>query len=108
MYLIQNPVNDKRYVGKTTKTVKERFEGHARCKKTPIGKAIHKYGKKKFRYGIIKTCATKKEYPGLSGSTITSKIAGKHKFFPAEMAAIKKFLNTELSIEELFKRNDTN
>ena len=61
VYLIQNLVNGKRYVGQTTKTVKGRFEGHARCKKTLIGKAIRKYGKKNFRYGIIKTCATKAE-----------------------------------------------
>mgnify|MGYP002860339754 CR=1 FL=1 len=61
VYLIRNLVNGKRYVGQTKKTVKERFAEHARCKTSLIGKAIHKYDKKKFCYGIIKTCATREE-----------------------------------------------
>ena len=61
VYLIINLVNSKRYVGQTTKTVEKRFKEHARHKKSLIGKAIRKYGKENFRYGIIKSCATRKE-----------------------------------------------
>ncbi|MBR4904720.1 MAG: helix-turn-helix domain-containing protein [Selenomonadaceae bacterium] len=61
IYLIWNMVNGKRYVGQTTQTVEIRFNQHASCKKYLIGKAIHKYGKENFRYGVIKSCATRKE-----------------------------------------------
>ena len=60
VYLIWNMVNGKKYVGQTVKTVKERFNQHAK-KKSPIGNAIRKYGKENFRYGVIVTCATKAE-----------------------------------------------
>ena len=61
VYLIWNMVNGKRYVGKTTKTVEERFKRHAHANNTAISQAIHKYGKENFCYGVIKTCATKEE-----------------------------------------------
>lgn len=54
-------VNGKKYVGQTTKTVKERFKQHAKNKKSLIGKAIRKYGRKNFRYGVIVTCSSKAE-----------------------------------------------
>ena len=60
VYLIWNMVNGKKYVGQTVKTVKERFNQHAK-KKSPIGNAIRKHGKENFRYGVIVTCATKAE-----------------------------------------------
>lgn len=61
VYFIWNPVNGKRYVGQTTRSVEVRFREHAACKKTIIGKAIQKYGEENFRYGVIKTCATREE-----------------------------------------------
>lgn len=61
VYLIWNMINGKKYVGQTTKTVKKRFNQHACLNKYPIGMAIYKYGRKKFRYGIIKTCYSKEE-----------------------------------------------
>ncbi|MBR3051000.1 MAG: GIY-YIG nuclease family protein, partial [Selenomonadaceae bacterium] len=54
VYLIWNIVNGKKYVGQT---VKARFNEHAR-QNGIIGRAIRKYGKKNFRYGIVKSCAS--------------------------------------------------
>ena len=61
VYLIWNMVNGRRYVGQTVQTLETRFKGHANCKTTAIGKAIRKYGVKNFRYGVIKSCASKEE-----------------------------------------------
>lgn len=62
VYLILNTVNGKRYVGQTVQPLEKRFNAHAKCKKNMlIGKAIRKYGKDKFRYGVIKYCASKEE-----------------------------------------------
>ncbi|MBQ6296242.1 MAG: GIY-YIG nuclease family protein [Selenomonadaceae bacterium] len=58
VYLILNTINGKMYVGQTKHTVEERFNQHAYVK-TAIGNAIHKYGKKNFRYCVIKCCASK-------------------------------------------------
>lgn len=60
VYLIQNLVNGKKYVGQTIKTVKERFNEHS-WENTIISKAIRKHGKENFRYGVIKSCASKEE-----------------------------------------------
>ena len=60
VYLIWNLVNGKRYVGQTTKTVKERFYAHSYADSV-IGRAIKKYGKKNFRYGVIKSCTSREE-----------------------------------------------
>ena len=62
VYLILNTGNGKRYVGQTVQPLEKRFNAHAKCKKNMlIGKAIRKYGKDKFRYGVIKSCASKEE-----------------------------------------------
>lgn len=60
VYLIWNMVNGKKYVGQTTQSLKKRFRAHTRAN-SAVGRAIRKYGKKNFRYGIIKSCASKKE-----------------------------------------------
>ena len=60
VYLIINMINGKRYVGQTTGQLKKRFKCHAYAN-TAIGKAIRKYGKKNFRYGVIKNCASREE-----------------------------------------------
>lgn len=57
VYKITNKVNSKVYVGKTTRTIKERFIEHANVK-THIGYAIRKYGRKKFTIEIIEECET--------------------------------------------------
>lgn len=61
VYLIWNKINGKKYVGQTTKSLQVRFNEHARRKETLIGKAIRKYGKKNFYYGVIKSCSTCEE-----------------------------------------------
>ncbi len=60
VYLIQNQINGKRYVGKTTQTLKQRMTGHL-YGNLCVDKAIEKYEIENFRYGIIKTCATEAE-----------------------------------------------
>ena len=61
VYLILNKVNGKRYVGQTVQPLKKRFDKHAKCNTTLIGKAIQKYGRENFYCGVIKTCASKAE-----------------------------------------------
>lgn len=60
VYLIINLLNGKKYVGQTVKTVGKRFNQHAR-QDTLIGRTIRKHGKENFRYGVIKSCASKSE-----------------------------------------------
>lgn len=56
VYLIWNLVNDKKYVGQTTKSLKIRISRHIYDKNSLIGKAIRKYGTENFRWGIIEKC----------------------------------------------------
>ena len=46
------------------------------------------------------------EVLGLDKSSIGNKMRGKHNFSPEQKEAIRKFLNVEMSVEELFKRNE--
>ena len=61
VYLIVDTVNGKMYVGQTTKTLKWRFNQHARCKKTLISQAIHEHKRKKFTRHVLKECKSKVE-----------------------------------------------
>ncbi|MBQ6006761.1 MAG: GIY-YIG nuclease family protein [Selenomonadaceae bacterium] len=61
IYLIINGVNDKEYVGQTTKNVKARFKQHARRKNSLIGNAIRAYGEDMFVIAILKVCYSKEE-----------------------------------------------
>ncbi|MBQ9486614.1 MAG: helix-turn-helix domain-containing protein, partial [Selenomonadaceae bacterium] len=56
----QNMLNGKKYVGQTVRPLETRFNEHTR-QNTFIGRAIRKYGKENFRYGVIKSCASKSE-----------------------------------------------
>ena len=47
IYLISNKINDKKYVGYTTKELKHRFYQHSRSNK-PLGKSIRFHGKETF------------------------------------------------------------
>lgn len=47
-YCINNIINDKKYIGITTRTIDERFNEHCKANSI-IGKAISKYGKNNFR-----------------------------------------------------------
>ena len=54
IYCITNIINNKRYVGKTTQTLEERFKEHCRdsfrerCNKRPLYDAMNKYGIENF------------------------------------------------------------
>lgn len=54
IYSITNIINSKRYIGKTTTTIEERYKEHCsdaqkeRCEKRPLYSAIHKYGIENF------------------------------------------------------------
>lgn len=54
IYCITNVINNKRYVGKTTQTLEERFKEHCkdsfrdRCNKRPLYDAMNKYGIENF------------------------------------------------------------
>lgn len=60
IYLVWNTFNGKRYVGQTTKPLEMRIMQHKRSDLV-VDKAIQKYGLENFRYGVIKTCASKEE-----------------------------------------------
>lgn len=55
IYCITNLINNKRYVGKTTQTLEERFKKHCsdaskeRCSKRPLYDAFNKYGIENFK-----------------------------------------------------------
>jgi group I intron endonuclease len=54
IYCIENTINGKKYIGKTTKSINERFEEHKResklerSKTRALYKAIQKYGLENF------------------------------------------------------------
>lgn len=58
VYLINNLVNHKKYIGITTRTVEKRFYEHSKAE-TLIGKAIRKYGEHNFNVSIIDTARDK-------------------------------------------------
>lgn len=52
VYCIENVLNNKKYIGITTRTIKERFAEHCKAE-SYIGKAIRKYGVENFKvYGL--------------------------------------------------------
>lgn len=53
IYLITNLINDKKYVGKTTRGYKLRFEEHCKFPSSAIGNAINKYGRENFKLDLI-------------------------------------------------------
>ncbi len=71
IYLIKNTINNKIYIGQTTRDLKKRIASHksyvASCKrknltcKTVIAKAMTKYGFENFKFSIIDTAKTKED-----------------------------------------------
>ena len=55
IYCITNLINSKRYIGKTTNNIDERFKEHCRdskkerCNKRPLYDAMNKYGVENFK-----------------------------------------------------------
>ena len=66
IYKITNDVNDKVYIGKTTKSIETRFNEHKRerkrnrCKSRPIYQAMNKYGFNKFHIDVVEECSIDK------------------------------------------------
>ena len=56
IYLIENDINEHKYIGLTTRTVEERWKEHLRHSSEVIGKAILKYGKEHFTITTLEEC----------------------------------------------------
>lgn len=62
IYKITNKVNGKCYIGKTEKSVEQRFKEHIsdskkeRCKNRPLYRAMNKYGVDNFTIELIESC----------------------------------------------------
>ena len=63
IYIIKNTINNKVYIGQTSKPLKERFRYHCynynQCKK--ISRAINKYGKENFRIELLEMVSSRIE-----------------------------------------------
>jgi predicted GIY-YIG superfamily endonuclease len=58
VYLIENEINSKKYVGYTKNPLQKRFYQHTKSQK-PIGKAIRLHGKEKFKITLLCECLDK-------------------------------------------------
>lgn len=60
IYKITNDINDKVYIGLTTRTLSKRWSEHKRAStkdaKTGLHNAIYKYGKEHFNIELVETC----------------------------------------------------
>lgn len=56
IYLVENDINDNKYVGLTTRTVEARWREHLRHSDEVLDKAIQKYGKEHFTVRTIEEC----------------------------------------------------
>jgi group I intron endonuclease len=69
VYCIKNIINNKEYIGLTTRTLKERWKQHIRESNreggwewnTPLGNAIKKYGKDSFEVFVLEECSSETE-----------------------------------------------
>ena len=61
VYLLIDGTNDCEYVGQTVQPLAKRFNAHASCKKTLIGRAIQKHGAENFVVAVLKVCTSKEE-----------------------------------------------
>lgn len=64
VYRITNKVNGKQYIGQTTMTSKERFNGHCSLKSgttSAVKSAIQKYGRENFSFIVLSECKSKEE-----------------------------------------------
>jgi hypothetical protein len=62
IYVITNDINNKQYVGKTSRSLEERFGEHCRdrtrprCENRPLYKAMNKYGVEHFDIELLEEC----------------------------------------------------
>ena len=69
VYCIKNTINNKEYIGLTTRTVEQRWKQHIRESNkegswewnTPLGNAIKKYGKDSFQIFVLEECSSETE-----------------------------------------------
>jgi len=69
VYCIKNTINNKEYIGLTTRTVEQRWKQHIRESNkegswewnTPLGNAIKKYGKDLFQIFVLEECSSETE-----------------------------------------------
>ena len=69
VYCIKNIINNKEYIGLTTRTLEERWKQHIRESNreggwewnTPLGNAIKKYGKDSFQIFVLEECSSETE-----------------------------------------------
>lgn len=69
VYCIKNIINNKEYIGLTTRTLEERWKQHIRESNreggwewnTPLGNAIKKYGKNSFEVFVLEECSSETE-----------------------------------------------
>ena len=69
VYCIKNIINNKEYIGLTTRTLEERWKQHIRESNreggwewnTPLGNAIKKYGKDSFQVFVLEECSSETE-----------------------------------------------
>ncbi len=66
VYIAKNIINNKEYIGRTNKKLNKRItDGHAKAiengSNTKFHNAIRKYGKKNFKWSILKTCQSWEE-----------------------------------------------
>jgi len=69
VYCIKNTINNKEYIGLTTRTLEQRWKQHI-CESnkqdswewnTPLGNAIKKYGKDSFEVFVLEECSSETE-----------------------------------------------
>ena len=73
IYIITNLINNKQYVGKTTKSLKLRWRRHCSRKHTAISKAIIKYGKENFKIEVLEYTTSLEELNNLEIEWINKK-----------------------------------
>jgi group I intron endonuclease len=64
VYIIENKINGKQYIGQTTRDVFQRFKEHSyniKNSSSILNRAFRKYGKDNFHYGVLFSAKSKKE-----------------------------------------------
>lgn len=104
IYKITNKINNKVYIGQTTRSIKKRFSRHCNEKScAAIHMAIKKYGKENFEITILQNCDNKKDLNKKEKYFIkyfNSKIPNGYNICSGGSAFIKKAIKRKLTQEE--------